>query len=189
VEILMDESNFAESLRAGIEAGDGPAIDAGGADATYVATADLEGSASSSAPRGRGSVFGSDALLDPADLKALGTLGDRAMLTAAALAPSQLPAGADEFLRAFRAEYGRDPGPYAAYGYEAMAVTLDAIGRAEDPLDRAAVIDAFFATADRESVLGTYSIDEVGDTTLGRLGAYEVAGGRTEPLPESLERG
>ena len=68
--------------------------------------------------------------------------------------------------RAFEAEYGRRPGRYAAYGYEAMAVILDSIERASDPTDRAAVIDAFFATAERDSVLGTYSIDELGETTL-----------------------
>jgi branched-chain amino acid transport system substrate-binding protein len=39
------------------------------------------------------------------------------------------------------------------------------------------VIDAFFATADRDSVLGTYSIDEAGDTTLDAIGGYRVAGG------------
>lgn len=59
--------------------------------------------------------------------------------------------------------FGRDPGaelrPGAYdYGYEAMAVILDSIERAEDPLSRADVTAAFLATADRESELGTYSI-------------------------------
>ncbi len=44
-------------------------------------------------------------------------------------------------------------------------MVLDSIERASNPLDRAAVLDAFFETSGRESVLGTYSIDEVGDTT------------------------
>ena len=70
-------------------------------------------------------------------------------------------------------------GRYAAYGYEAMAVMLDAIRRAGDQGDsRDAVVDAFFDTQDRDSVLGIYSIDEVGDTTLGRLAGYRLAGGR-----------
>ncbi len=34
-----------------------------------------------------------------------------------------------------------------------------------------------FETTDRESVLGTYSIDENGDTTLTDYGAYKIAGG------------
>jgi branched-chain amino acid transport system substrate-binding protein len=64
-----------------------------------------------------------------------------------------------------------------------MAVVLDAIERAGDGgTDREAVIDAFLDTSDRESVLGTYSIDEVGDTTLNRLTGYRVEGDRAEPL-------
>ena len=78
-----------------------------------------------------------------------------------------------------RKRYGREPGRYAAYGYEAMAVVLDSIRRAGDQGDdRDAVVDAFFDTQDRDSVLGTYSIDEVGDTTLGRLAGYRLADGR-----------
>ena len=64
----------------------------------------------------------------------------------------------------------KNPGPYGDYGYEAMAVVLDSIERATDPQDRSAVIEAFFATTDRDSVLGTYSIDEEGNTTLGTGG-------------------
>ena len=83
----------------------------------------------------------------------------------------RLPASG--FVRAFRGRYRRAPGRYAAYGYEAMAVVLDSIRRAGDSGDdRDAVVDAFFDTQDRDSVLGTYSIDEVGDTTLDRLAGY-----------------
>ncbi len=98
------------------------------------------------------------------------------LATSAALDPSQLPLAGSDFVANFEAEYGRSPGRYAAYGYEAMAVILDSIDRATDPLDRAAVIDAFFATAERDSALGSYSIDEVGDTTLGRMTGYELVG-------------
>jgi predicted DCC family thiol-disulfide oxidoreductase YuxK len=51
---------------------------------------------------------------------------------------------------------------YRGYGFEAMALVLDAIGRAEDPLSRADVTAAVLATADRDSELGTYSIDPRG---------------------------
>jgi branched-chain amino acid transport system substrate-binding protein len=60
-----------------------------------------------------------------------------------------------------------------------MAVVLDAIRRAGDSGDqRDSVVGAFFDTHDRRSVLGTYSIDDVGDTTLDRLAGYTVSGGR-----------
>ena len=43
--------------------------------------------------------------------------------------------------------------------------------------DRQAVIDAFFSIKDRDSVLGTYSIDENGDTTLKSYGGFRVNDG------------
>jgi branched-chain amino acid transport system substrate-binding protein len=101
------------------------------------------------------------------------------LVTSAAQDPAQLPPEGQRFIRAFRDRVGGAPGRYAAYGYEAMAVVLDSIRRAGDQGDdRGAVVDAFFETQDRNSVLGTYSIDEVGNTTLGRLAGYRLAAGR-----------
>ena len=99
--------------------------------------------------------------------------GSRAV--SAAQDPAQLPATGRRFADAYVREYGDEPGRYAAYGYEATAVVLDSIARAgEDGTNRAAVIDEFFATDSRESVLGTYSIDDLGETTLDRLAGYRV---------------
>ena len=39
------------------------------------------------------------------------------------------------------------------------------------------MVEQLFATKDRESVLGTYSIDENGDTTLTDYGAYSIEDG------------
>lgn len=117
------------------------------------------------------------------------SLLDASYVTSAAIDPSQLPPAGREFARAFEAKYDRRPGPYAAYGYEAMAVIIDSIDRASDPTDRAAVIDAFFATTERDSVLGTYSIDELGETTLERMTGYELRPpGRRRPI-EVIEAG
>jgi branched-chain amino acid transport system substrate-binding protein len=98
-------------------------------------------------------------------------------LTSSAQAREQLPPAGQDFVRAYEREFGEPPDRYAAYGYEAMAVVLDSIERAADARDRSAVIDAFFATADRDSILGTYSIDELGDTTLDAIAGYRVEGG------------
>ena len=48
------------------------------------------------------------------------------------------------------------------------------------------VIDAFFATTDRDSILGSYSIDDVGDTTLDRVGAYESRNGPLRAAPQPV---
>jgi branched-chain amino acid transport system substrate-binding protein len=100
-------------------------------------------------------------------------------LTAPTLSPDELPPAGQQFYKDYEAEYGEpqdEIDPYAVYGYEAMGVVCDAIAEGGD--DRAAVIDAFFATKDRESPLGTYSIDPDGDTTLSDYGGYRAEGGK-----------
>ena len=98
----------------------------------------------------------------------------------AVLPPEKYGADGQKFFADYKAEYGDDsPDPYAIYGYEAMSLTLDAIERAaaKGKVDRAAVIEQLFATKDRDSVLGTYSIDANGDTTLTDYGAYRIEDG------------
>ena len=99
-------------------------------------------------------------------------------MTVATLAPDQYPPQGREFFDAFRQKYGDDnPDPYAIYGYEAMRLALDAIERSGTG-EKPDIIDALFESQDRESVLGTYSIDDVGDTTLTSYGVYTVKGGK-----------
>jgi branched-chain amino acid transport system substrate-binding protein len=53
--------------------------------------------------------------------------------------------------------------------------TCDRLG--EQCSDRQAMIDALFDTKGRKSVLGTYDIDQNGDTTLTDYGVYRIEGG------------
>ena len=109
-------------------------------------------------------------------------------LTAPTVSPEELPPAGQKFYEDFEKEYGEpqdEIDPYAIYGYEAAAVILDCIEESADSIDpenieegRQAVIDCFFATEDRESPLGTYSIDDDGDTTLTTYGAYIAKGGK-----------
>lgn len=181
--LRSDGSAYADSLIDGFEAAPAAPVISHDGPALFVASADP--SIRVDAATDERSIYGSDAQLDRG--AALGSRSTPVRLTSAALDPSQLPAAADGFLAAFTDRYGRDPGRYAAYGYEATAAVLAAIGAADDPTNRGAVIDAFFAIEDRDSILGRYSIDGVGDTTLRALGAYEVgAGGQLRPAPEPL---
>jgi branched-chain amino acid transport system substrate-binding protein len=100
----------------------------------------------------------------------------RTHITAPTLDPAAYPPAAQTFFAAFRARYGRGPEPYAVYGYEAVSLLLDAMRRAGPAAgDRAAVIRALFATRARDSVLGRYSIDRFGDTTLSTYGGLGVS--------------
>jgi len=107
----------------------------------------------------------------PADVQA------KVKVTVATLNPDSYPPDGQEFFKAYTQKYGEDqPDPYAIYGYEAMSLALDAIDRSKTG-DKADVIKALFSTKDRNSVLGTYSIDENGDTTLTDYGLYAVKDG------------
>jgi branched-chain amino acid transport system substrate-binding protein len=103
------------------------------------------------------------------------------MITVAVPATSADPASTRGFLAAYSPRYG-SPQPYAVFGYAAMSLMLDAISRATGhgtrPADRSKVLAALFATRDRRSVLGTYSIKRDGDTTLRRYGVFRVVRGR-----------
>src|SRR5262245_9528461 len=99
--------------------------------------------------------------------------------TTPTLDPKLYPPAAQDFFARFKEKFGKDPEPYAIYGYEAMKVALLAIQNAGDKgNNRQAVIDAFFKIKDRDSVLGKYSIDENGDTTLSDYGADRVQDGK-----------
>jgi branched-chain amino acid transport system substrate-binding protein len=107
-------------------------------------------------------------------------LDPRVMITVPTLGPSDSPLAGRAFYAAYEHRYGT-PEPYAIYGYEAMSLMLTAIARATDRGSKAAlrsrVVAAIFATRGRQSVLGTYSIDRNGDTTLHRYGVYRVVAG------------
>jgi branched-chain amino acid transport system substrate-binding protein len=97
--------------------------------------------------------------------------------TVATLSPDEYPPEGQEFFDAFREKYNEpNPNPYAIYGYEAMRLALDSIERSGTG-EKADILSALFDTTDRESVLGTYSIDENGDTTLTDYGVYTIEGG------------
>ena len=94
--------------------------------------------------------------------------------------PEQLyPPAAKTFFGDFKAKYGSDPEPYAIYGYEAMNAALEAIKNAGDKGNcREDVIKGFYNIKNRTSVLGTYSIDPDGDTTITDYGGNTIKSGK-----------
>jgi branched-chain amino acid transport system substrate-binding protein len=104
-------------------------------------------------------------------------VASRVKVTVATLSPDEYPPEGQEFFTQFAEKYGEEnPDPYAIYGYEAMRLALDAIERSGTG-NKEDILKALFDTKDRESVLGTYSIDENGDTTLTDYGVYTIDGG------------
>ncbi len=129
-------------------------------------------------------MFGPHGLAESAFTEKLGSrLEKNVFITNPTLDAKFYPPAAQEFIDEFKAKHGKTPEPYAIYGYEAAQVVLEAIEAAGDdaggsPEGRRAVVDAFFATKGRSGLLGTYDIDENGDTTLTDYGSYRVNGGK-----------
>ena len=123
--------------------------------------------------------IGSHNLLVPEFYGRLGAAEARTFITSVAMDPSQLPPRGRRFARDYRREFGQAPDRFAAYGHAAMAMLLNAIGRAgNDAPERERVIDETLATNGFDSAVGTFSIDENGDTSLDRLSGYRVRNGR-----------
>ena len=106
------------------------------------------------------------------------TVGRRIKLTAATLDLRSIPR-AEAFVRAYERKYSTSRvDPYAVYGYETMTLALDALTRAgADANRRDVVVRALFATTNRRGVLGDFSIDPNGDTTLRAYGVYVIRRG------------
>jgi branched-chain amino acid transport system substrate-binding protein len=106
-------------------------------------------------------------------------VGSKTKVTVATLSPDQYPPDGQKFFDDYKREYDvSNVDPYAIYGYEAMSLVLDTCERlGPDCSDRQAMIDALFETKGRKSVLGTYDIDENGDTTITDYGVYRIENG------------
>ncbi len=110
----------------------------------------------------------------------LGAAAANTYLSTPVLPLALYPPSARAVLGRYRSVFGREGGPFALYGYEAMTLVLDAIRSAgARGNDRQTVIERVFATRDRSSVIGRYSVQGDGETTLSRYGFERVIGGRT----------
>ncbi len=119
-----------------------------------------------------------EAFTNPAKGGIPANVGARTKTTVATLGLKDLPKAAP-VIAAYKKKYGAAPDPYGIYGYETMALALDALKRAgAQANDRSAVIGQLFQTKNRNSILGTYSIDKNGDTTLTDYGLYAVKNGK-----------
>ena len=126
-----------------------------------------------------GKLEGPTVITDPAQGGVPEAVGSRIQLSFPGLPPEQYPAAGRQFFSAYEKRYGDDsPSPFAIYGYEEMALALDGIKRAgAKGNDRSAVLEALMATRDRESALGTYSVEPTGDTTMREYGIYRIRSG------------
>jgi branched-chain amino acid transport system substrate-binding protein len=89
---------------------------------------------------------------------------------------SQLAGKGRLFYEQYRKRYGIEPESYAAYGYEAAQVVLHGI-RTAATADRKSIVQAVAAIRDFDGVLGRWSFDSEGDTTLKTISGNSVKSG------------
>jgi len=112
-------------------------------------------------------------------------LGREARRDAVLVSAAPVPGSTEPLRRfeaAFRERFGREPGPYAAIGYEAMRSVLAAISAAGDRGgSRQRVIDTYFGAGERRgTVLGDYEVGPRGQLEPARFVAFRVRGERPE---------
>jgi len=124
-------------------------------------------------------LLGSSAMATQSFTSQIGGAGSSTYLTTPLLAVGLYPPSAARTLAEYHREFGGEAGPYALYGYEAMSVVLDAIRSAGSRgNNREAVTERLLGMRNRDSVLGRYSIEPDGETTLSPYGVDRVLDGR-----------
>ena len=97
--------------------------------------------------------------------------------------PKDLPAAGQSFVSHFRTAYGHAPNSQAIFGFEAMSALLRVLQtEGKNANDRTSVVKAFLNQKDEPSVLGTYSIDSAGNTSLDAFTFARIRGGRLVPF-------
>jgi branched-chain amino acid transport system substrate-binding protein len=112
-------------------------------------------------------LFGPSALDTSAVAAALGDTKLRVYVSSPGFRLTDLNASGKKFVADFTAAYGHAPATQAIFGYEAMAAVISVLREAGSGANnRTIVVHDFFGIKNRESVLGTYSINANGDTSL-----------------------
>ena len=125
--------------------------------------------------------MGPDGINEDAFIDAAGDSAEGVYVTFGGLPASELPSKGQDFVQQYKDKYGSDVEALTAYGYEAANVLLDAIDRAykaDGKVTREGVVRELFATRNYDGVLGTWSFDENGDTTLTELSGQRVENGK-----------
>lgn len=114
-----------------------------------------------------------DANKESAFLEAAGPAANGCLVTLGGLPPEKMNPAAQAWYARYRQRYQSEPEAYAIYSYEAAQITLKAIARVGDK-DRTRIRQAVMATKNYEGLLGTWSFDPQGDTTLKTMSGFEV---------------
>jgi len=121
-------------------------------------------------------LMASDSIYSNFFLEAGGAAAEGTYVTATTVPTSRLSGVGADWYRRYIQQFQSEPFGYAPYAYEATNVALSAVARVGKK-DRAAIRDAIFATRDHAGILGNWSFDANGDTTLTSMSILQVRNG------------
>ena len=111
-----------------------------------------------------------------ATIEGAGAAANGMYISQPGLPEERLGGAGKQFVADFKAETGKSTmDPYTAYAAQAAVVLLDAIERSDGT--RPSVAEEIFNTDIKGGILGDFSIDENGDTTLGTVTFFQVKSG------------
>jgi len=114
------------------------------------------------------------------DPNANGAVANGAFISVAGEPPSALRGFGATFVKSFGKSIGATPNPYAAYGAQAMLVALQAV--ALHGGDRAAETRSLFGLRVSNGVLGSFTLNANGDTSLTPITIYKQSGKLLKPV-------
>jgi len=195
VYVASDDSDYGRAIAASVKgvvnhAGLSVSTSQSGADAIFYGTdspaagASYLNMAAKAAPNAK--LFGSSSLADPAFLSALSGAATNVYVSVPGIPSGQLNSEAKAFISAFKQRYGHAPDGQAIFGYAAMETLLSVMHKAgKSANNRDTVAKDFLAVKNEASVLGPFSIDSDGNTTLNSFVLNRVRGGSLVPVSGS----
>jgi branched-chain amino acid transport system substrate-binding protein len=130
-------------------------------------------------------LFGPSPLSDPSFASGLSATVRHLYISAPGFLGQDLPPTGTKFVSDFRAAYGHAPDPQAIFGYEAMSAVLAVLREAGSQAgNRSTVVHDFLALKNRQSVLGTYSMNSNGDTSIAPFVFSRLERGKLVPFAQ-----
>jgi branched-chain amino acid transport system substrate-binding protein len=130
-------------------------------------------------------LFGPSALSDPSFSSGLSATVRHLYISAPGFLAQNLSPSGSKFVTDFRGAYGRVPDSQAIFGYEAMSAVLAVLREAgSNAGNRSTVVHDFLTINNRPSVLGTYSINSNGDTSIAPFVFSRLQSGKLVPFAQ-----
>lgn len=129
-------------------------------------------------------LFAPSALYDDTLVAGLSASAQRNLyVSSPGFTPATEPSEAQQFASSFQSAYGHAPAPQAVFGYEAVQAILAVLRQAGTRANnRSTVVSDFRGLKDRQSAIGTYSIQH-GDISIAPFIIARVKNGRLVPGP------